>query len=83
VCSKVSELPRSELGTVVSDYVIGDAKPVHDLLDEFHNFGNYYGGSRLCFDPFGELVHHYEDASESSFCFLNWTFTTTNQGVGI
>jgi hypothetical protein len=37
--AKVSELPHSELDSVVSNYVIRDAELIHDLFDKFHCLG--------------------------------------------
>jgi hypothetical protein len=56
IYAKVFELPHRILGFVVGDYVIGDAEPIHDLMDEFHCLGCCYRSHRLYFDPFGELV---------------------------
>jgi hypothetical protein len=69
-----TELPHSKLGSVVSDYIIGVSKPVHDISDEFHGLSIRYGSCRLYFDPFGELMHRYQDLCESTFSFLEWTY---------
>jgi hypothetical protein len=62
------------LGSVVGDNIIQYAKLVHDLSDEFHDLSSCYGNCQLCFDPFGELIHCYEDVCESTFSFLKWTY---------
>jgi hypothetical protein len=74
VCTKVLELPRSKLVFVVGDNIIGYAELVHDLFDEFHSLNSYYGSCQLCFDPFVELIHRYEDVLASTFSFLEWTY---------
>jgi hypothetical protein len=74
ICTKVSKLSCSGLGSIIGDYIIGDVKLAHDLTDEFHSLGSCYRGCQLCFDPFGELVHHYKDVCESTFSFLEWTY---------
>jgi hypothetical protein len=36
VCSKVLKLPQSEQSPIIIGNVVGNTKPIHDLLDEFH-----------------------------------------------
>ena len=74
IYTKVPELPCSKLGSIIGDNIIGYAEPVHDLVDEFHVLGSCYGSCRLSFDPFGELIHRYEDVCESTFSFIEWTY---------
>jgi hypothetical protein len=74
IFAKVFELPCSKLCSIVDDYIIVDAKPIHDLMDEFHWLGCCYRSHQLFFDPFGELVHCYEDVCETSFDFSKWIY---------
>jgi hypothetical protein len=69
VSTKVFELPRNELSPIIGDNVFTYAKPVYDLIDEFHCLGSYNGGSRLYFDPLCEFVHCNEDVCEFNFSF--------------
>jgi hypothetical protein len=74
VCTKILELPRSELRPVIGDNVIGNAKLVHDFSDELHHRGHCNGGGRLYFDPLCELIHNDEDVCESTFSLLETTY---------
>jgi hypothetical protein len=74
ILAEVCELPRSKMGSIIGDYVVGDAEPVHDLRDEFHCLDCYYGSCRVRFDPFSELAHCYEDVCESTFGLFKWTY---------
>jgi hypothetical protein len=67
VCTKVLELPHSELSPIIDDNVIGNAKPVHDFFDELHHIGRCNGSGRLYFDPLCEFIHSDEDLCESTF----------------
>jgi hypothetical protein len=51
-CAKVFKLPCSELSPIIGDNVVGHAKLVHDLSDEFHLLSHCTGGCRIYFDPF-------------------------------
>jgi hypothetical protein len=62
VYTKVFKLPHSELSPIIGDNIVGYAKFVHDLLDEFH------------FDPLCEFIHCNDDVCESTFDFLEWTY---------
>jgi hypothetical protein len=62
------------LSPTISDNVVGYAKPIHDLLDEFHYLGHCNGGGKLHFDPFCEFIYYYEDVSEYTIGFLEWTY---------
>jgi hypothetical protein len=57
----------------MSDNVVGYAKPVYDLFDEFHCLGCYNGGGRLYFNLFCEFIHCYKDVCESTFGFPEQT----------
>jgi hypothetical protein len=70
VCTKVLELPRSDLSPVISDNVIRNAKPLHDLFDELHRLGHCNGSGRLYFDTLCEFIHNDEDVCEYTFSFL-------------
>jgi hypothetical protein len=72
--AKVSELPHSELDSIVSNYVIRDAELIHGLFDKFHCLGYCYRCFWLRFDAFGELVHCYEDMCESTIDFFEGTY---------
>lgn len=49
---------RVELGVVVGDNGVGDAKPTDDVFPyEIINFGCSDCGERLGFDPLGEVVY--------------------------
>jgi hypothetical protein len=74
VCTKVLELPHSELSPVIGDNVIGNTKPLHNFFDELHRLGRYNGSSRLYFDPLCEFIHCDEDVFESTFSFLERTY---------
>jgi hypothetical protein len=71
ICAKVFELPHNKLGSVVGDYVIGEAESVHDLMNEFYCLGYCYGSRWLCFDPFSELV---QMCVNPPFPFFEWTY---------
>jgi hypothetical protein len=74
VCIEVLELPRSELSPIISDNVVGYAKLVHDLFNEFHCLGRCNRGVRLHFNPFCEFIYCYKDVCESTFGFLERTY---------
>jgi hypothetical protein len=59
---------------IISDKVVGYAKLVRDLLDEFHRLGSYNGSCGLYLDPFYEFIHFNKDVCESTFGFLEWTY---------
>jgi hypothetical protein len=41
VCTKVFELPRSELSPIIGHNIFGHAKHVHDFFDESHHLSCY------------------------------------------
>jgi hypothetical protein len=74
VCTKVLELPHSELSPINGDSVIGNTKHVHDFFDELHRLGRCNGSDRLYFDPLCEFIHIDEDVCEFTFSFLKRTY---------
>ncbi len=54
---------HSELGPIIGDNIVGYAKLVHDLFDEFHHLGCCNRCGKLHFDPFCEFNHRYKDLS--------------------
>jgi hypothetical protein len=71
--AQVFELPCSKLSPIISDNVVGHAKPVHDHFDEFHHLSRCDVGGKLYFDPLHELIHCDKDMCESTFSFLEQT----------
>jgi hypothetical protein len=52
ICTKVLELPHSELSSIISDNIIEHAK--HDFFDEFHRLSHCDWSGMLYFDPLCE-----------------------------
>jgi hypothetical protein len=74
IYTKVFELPHGKLSPIISDNGIGNAKPVHDLLDEFNCLFCYDEGGRLRFNPFCEFIHFDEDVCEPALSFFWRTY---------
>jgi hypothetical protein len=74
VCTKVLKLHHRELSPIINDNIVGYAKLINNLSDEFLCLGRYNGGGKLYFDPFYEFIHNYEDMCESIFVFLERTY---------
>jgi hypothetical protein len=66
----VFKLTHNKLSPIIGDDVVGHAKPVHDLSNEFHQLSSYNRSYKLYFDLFCEFIHYYKDVRESSFDFL-------------
>jgi hypothetical protein len=62
------------LSPIISDNVIGNAKPAHDFFDEFHCLAHCDRSDRLYFDPLCEFINCDEDVCEYTFSFLERTY---------
>ena len=55
------EVARNELGSIISDDLLGYAKPANDILpDETLDVQILNISMRFCFDPFREVISEYK-----------------------
>jgi hypothetical protein len=83
IITEISKFPCCELSPIICHDVVRNTELIHDLWNKLNFLGSHYGGSRLCFDPLGELVHRHKNMCESStLIWSKWSVWSVADWMG-